>query len=439
MQHLPSIEQLYKLYSKQYIVSTDTRNIVPNSMFFALKGANFNGNTFALKAINIGAACAIVDEDITTDDERVFRVENVLETLQQLANYHRKQLDIPFIAIGGSNGKTTTKELLNSVLSQKFTTYATKGNLNNHIGVPLTLLAIKPDVEMAIIEMGTNQPGDMEELCTITEPNYGITTNIGKEHLEGFGSLEGVAKEESVLYLHLMKNNGLAFVNANDEWLTRMASRLERVYKYAYNTTDKKIVNADYIGDLITANPFIECTLPNIKEKVKAQLSGEFNFQNIMVASAIGSYFGVDGEQIKMGIENYAPTNNRSQVVVKGSNTLYMDCYNANPSSMEVALKNFASFAHPNKIVVLGDMFELGEFANAEHKATAELCKTLGFETIYTVGQLFTPHARIMNAKTFETSSELAEHFKQHPPKDAYILFKASRGIALEKATEGIV
>ncbi len=438
MQQLSSIEQLYRLYSQQYRVCTDTRNILPNSIFFALKGANFNGNAFAVEALNKGAAYAIVDEGINTTNDRVLRVQNVLQTLQQLANYHRKQLSIPFIAIGGSNGKTTTKELLNSVLSQKFTTYATKGNLNNHIGVPLTLLAIKPDVEMAIIEMGTNQPGDMEELCNIAEPDYGITTNIGKEHLEGFGSLEGVAKEESVLYLHLMKNGGLAFVNANDEWLTRMASRLEKVYKYGYNTTDKKIVNADYIGELITANPFIECKLPNINEKVKAQLSGEFNFQNIIAAAAIGNYFEVGGEQIKTGIESYAPTNNRSQVVVKGSNTLYMDCYNANPSSMEVALKNFASFEHKNKIVVLGDMFELGEFAEAEHKAIMELCRELGFENVYTVGELFTPYADIVKAKTFKTSTELAENFKQHPLKDTYILFKASRGIALEKAVEGI-
>lgn len=438
MQPLAQIQELYKLYSSNYLVCTDTRNILANSIFFALKGANFNGNTFALDALKNGAAYAVVDEDIITDDNRVFKVDNVLKILQQLANYHRKQLKIPFIAIGGSNGKTTTKELLNAVLSQKYKTYATKGNLNNHIGVPLTLLAIQPDVEMAIIEMGTNQPGDMEELCTITEPNYGITTNIGKEHLEGFGSLEGVAKEESVLYLHLMKNNGLAFVNANDEWLTRMASRLEKVYKYGYNTTDKKIVNADYIGELITANPFVECTLPDVAGNVKAQISGEFNFENIMVAAAIGNYFGVDGEQIKGSIEGYVPTNNRSQVIIKGSNTLYMDCYNANPTSMEVALKNFASFNHPNKIIVLGDMFELGEFASAEHKATAELCKILCFKTIYTVGKLFIPHTEIMSAKNFETSSDLAEYFRQNPPKNTYILFKASRGIALEKAAEGL-
>lgn len=438
MQKLSSIEQLYQLYRKHYSVCTDTRNIVPLSIFFALKGANFNGNKFALDALKKGAAYAIVGEDIEETDERVFKVDSVLGTLQQLANYHRKQLDIPFIAIGGSNGKTTTKELLNSVLSQKYKTYATKGNLNNHIGVPLTLLAIQPDVEMAIIEMGTNQPGDMEELCSITEPNYGITTNIGKEHLEGFGSLEGVAKEESVLYLHLMQNGELAFVNANDEWLTRMAARLQKVYKYGYNTTEKKIINADYIGELITANPFIECRLPNVDGIVKAQLSGEFNFENIMVAAAIGNYFEVEGEQIKKGIESYTPTNNRSQVVVKGNNTLYLDCYNANPSSMEVALKNFASFEHPNKIVVLGDMFELGEFAAAEHKATIELCHKLGFKTVYTVGKLFTPYAETINAIPFETSSELAEHFKQHQPQNSYILFKASRGIALEKAVEGL-
>ncbi len=438
MQHLPSIKHLYTLYTQQYLVCTDTRNITPNSIFFALKGDSFNGNLFALDALKKGAAYAIVDEDINTTDARIFRVNNAIEALQQLANYHRKQLKIPFIAIGGSNGKTTTKELLHSVLSQKYTTYATQGNLNNHIGMPLTLLAIQPDVQMAIIEMGTNQPGDMEELCTIAQPNYGITTNIGKEHLEGFGNLEGVAKEESVLYLHLMKNKGLAFVNANDEWLTRMAARLNEVYKYGYNTKDKKIVNADYIGGLSEANPFIECTLPNSEGKVKAQLSGEFNFENIMAAAAIGAYFGVGGEQIKHGIESYVPTNNRSQVVVKGSNTLYMDCYNANPSSMEVALKNFASFVHPNKIVVVGDMFELGDFANAEHKAIAALCKKLGFETIYAVGELFVPHKRIMNAKTFETSEVLAQHFKKHLPTNAYILFKASRGIALEKAAEGL-
>lgn len=439
MQLLNTIEQLYALYTQSYTVCTDTRNILPNSIFFALKGANFNGNTFALDALKNGAAYAVVDEDINTTDERVYKVENVLHTLQQLATYHRQQLSIPFIAIGGSNGKTTTKELLLAVLAKKYRTYATKGNLNNHIGVPLTLLAIKPDVEMAVIEMGTNQPGDMEELCTITQPNYGITTNIGKEHLAGFGSMEAIAKEESILYLHLLKNNGLAFVNANDEWLCRMASRLERVYKYGYTSADKEVFSADYTGRLLQANPNIHCQLPDTEGETIAQLSGEYNFENIMAAAAIGHYFAVDAAMIQEAVAGYAPTNNRSQIVVKGSNTLYMDCYNANPSSMEVALKNFAAYQVPNKVVVMGDMLELGSFAPAEHEAMARLCNQLGFETVYCVGPLFAPYASLMNARAFENSEALKQHFIQHPLQNSYILFKASRGIALEKAAEAVV
>lgn len=439
MQALASIEQLYALYTQNYTVCTDTRNILPQSIFFALKGANFNGNTFALEALKSGAAFAVVDEDIEGGDHRVYKVANVLQTLQQLANYHRRQLQIPFIAIGGSNGKTTTKELLNAVLGKKYRTHATKGNLNNHIGVPLTLLSITPDIEMAVIEMGTNQPGDMEELCTIAEPDYGITTNIGKEHLAGFGSMEAVAKEESVLYLHLLNSNGLAFVNANDEWLCRMAARLPRVYKYGYNTAIKNVFSADYMGQLIDANPNITCTLPHTQGTTRAQLSGQYNFENIMAAAAIGHYFKVDAGDIQAAIEGYAPTNNRSQIVVKGTNTLYMDCYNANPSSMEVALKNFAAYQVPNKIVVVGDMLELGEFAPNEHKAIAELCLELGFETIYCVGPLFAPHAHLMNALPFENAEALKQHFIQQPPQNSYLLFKASRGIALEKAAEAVV
>jgi UDP-N-acetylmuramoyl-tripeptide--D-alanyl-D-alanine ligase len=437
MQTLQSIEQLYQMYTTGFVACTDTRNIIEGSIFFALKGGNFNGNLFALDALEKGAAFAIVDEDINTPDNRVYKTADVLQTLQQLANHHRTQLNIPVIAIGGSNGKTTTKELLSAVLGKKFRTHATRGNLNNHIGLPLTLLEVKPGTEMMVLEMGTNQPGDMEQLCAIGNPNFGITTNIGKEHLEGFGSLEGVAKEESVLYLHLLKNNGLAFVNANDEWLMRMASRLEKIYKYGYNTPEHKITNVDYMGQLLTANPFIEAKIEGTE--IKAQLSGEYNFQNIMAAAAIGNYFGVDANQIKEAIEGYAPTNNRSQVVQKGTNVLYMDCYNANPSSMEVALRNFAAFTTPNKIVVIGDMLELGEFAPAEHQAMANLCAGLGFDTVYFVGPIFAPYAAIAKATHFENSAQLKEHFVQNPPQNSYLLFKASRGIALEKAAEGVV
>jgi UDP-N-acetylmuramoyl-tripeptide--D-alanyl-D-alanine ligase len=437
MQTLQTIEQLYHLYTKGFVACTDTRNIIEGSLFFALKGGNFNGNLFALEALEKGAAFAIVDEEINTTDNRVYKTANVLQTLQQLAHYHRLQLNIPIIAIGGSNGKTTTKELLSAVLGKKFKTHATRGNLNNHIGLPLTLLEVKPDIEMVVLEMGTNQPGDMEQLCAIAAPSFGITTNIGKEHLEGFGSLEGVAKEESILYLHLLKNNGLAFVNANDEWLVRMAARLEKVYKYGYDSPERKISNADYKGILLNANPFIDATLEGVE--IKAQLSGEYNFQNIMAAAAIGNYFGVDSHKIKEAIEGYAPTNNRSQVVQKGNNVLYMDCYNANPSSMEVALRNFAAFTVPNKIVVMGDMLELGNFAPAEHEAMATLCAQLAFDKVYFVGPIFAPYAPIAHALHFETSAQLKEHFLQQPPQNSYLLFKASRGIALEKAAEGVV
>lgn len=439
MQQIPTIEWLYKQYiDNGAVISTDTRSIQPGSIYFALKGANFNGNTFAAQALANGAILAIVDEDPGTNDNRIYYTPDALAALQQLATYHRRQLTAPVIAIGGSNGKTTTKELLYAVLGKKFATHATKGNLNNHIGVPLTLLSVPATAEMVIIEMGTNQPGDMAQLCAIAEPSHGIITNIGKEHLELLGDIEGVAKEESVLYQYLQQNGGVAFVNNNDDWLEKMGARLQNTRTYGFDTPEKQ-PNANYKGVLLNANPAITCLLPANTQEVKAHLSGAYNFQNILAAAAIGDYFGVSAIQIQEAVEGYEPTNNRSQIVMRGSNTLYMDCYNANPSSMEAALRNFATFAVPNKIVVLGDMFELGSHAPQEHQNMAALCVELGFEHIFCVGPLFAAHATSMKAMAFETSAQLKEYFLQHPPQNSYLLFKASRGIALEKAAEGIV
>lgn len=438
MQQIPSIQWLYQQYLLSGTVSTDTRNIQPGSIFFALKGANFNGNSFALQALENGAALAIVDEPQTTDSDRIWHTKDALATLQQLATYHRGQLTAPVIAIGGSNGKTTTKELLNAVLSKKYATYATKGNLNNHIGVPLTLLATPVNAEMVVIEMGTNQPGDMEQLCAIVHPSHGVITNIGKEHLELLGNLEGVAKEESVLYQYLQQNEGVAFVNNNDEWLEKMGSRLPNAITYGFDTTEKQL-NAHYKGVLMEANPKIIAKLPEEGEAIVAHLSGAYNFQNILAAAAIGDYFEVSAAQISEAVQGYEPTNNRSQIVKRGSKTLYMDCYNANPSSMEAALRNFASYTVPNKIVVLGDMYELGSYAAQEHQNIAELCVALGFEKIYTVGPSFAVHADVMKAQSFETALQLKEYFIQQPPQNSYLLFKASRGIKLEIAAEAIV
>ncbi|MFM9945313.1 MAG: UDP-N-acetylmuramoyl-tripeptide--D-alanyl-D-alanine ligase [Bacteroidia bacterium] len=427
------IEQLHQYYTESnYTVSTDTRKIEPGSMFFALKGENFDANTFAKHALEKGAKWAVIDNPEFEQSAGTILVDDVLKTLQDLANYHRHQLKIPFIGIGGSNGKTTTKELVHSVLSQKFKTISTPGNYNNHIGVPLTILGIKPGTEMAVIELGANKIGDIEELCQIAEPDFGLITNIGKEHLEGFGSLEGVAKAESELYYHLLKSGGLAFVNKDDEWLIRMASRLTKVHGYSC-----KDALAETYCKLIEDFPTIEFEFENLK--MSSQLSGSYNFENIMAAVGIGQFFGVPADLIKKGIEIYVPKNKRSQIITQGSTMIFLDAYNANPSSMEKALENFARFNFPKKIAVLGDMFEMGEHAEHEHELIYNYAVSLNFDHLFVAGEHFKKQALANGKDGFETAKEINVLLKDLNLKDTAIFIKGSRGMAMENVMEGII
>ena len=430
---MASIHELYQLYIEcNYTVGSDTRKIEPNSIFFALKGANFNANAFARQAIEGGAKWAIIDEPEFEITGRTILVDDCLKTLQKLANHHRHQLKIPFIGIGGSNGKTTTKELVHSVLSQRYKTISTPGNFNNHIGVPLTILGIKPDTEMAVIELGANQIGDIEELCKIAEPDYGLITNIGKEHLEGFGSLEGVAKAESELYYHLLKSNGLAFVNLDDDWLTRMASRLTNVQWYA-TKTEKATTYCHLVKDF----PNIEFTYNSLP--INSLLSGSYNFENIMAAVAIGQYFEVSDQLIKQGIESYVPKNKRSQVITVGSTMIFLDAYNANPSSMEKALENFARFDFPKKIALLGDMFEMGTHAEPEHKLIYDYANSLNFDHLYVAGEHFKKQALANNKNGYNTAEEINVLLKTINLDHTAIFIKGSRGMAMENSLKGII
>jgi UDP-N-acetylmuramoyl-tripeptide--D-alanyl-D-alanine ligase len=430
---MSSIQEIYEIFINcNYTVCTDTRKIESGCLFFALKGDNFDANEFAAQALEKGAGYAIIDNQKFTTLPGTILVEDTLKCLQDLANFHRHQLNIPFIGIGGSNGKTTTKELLHSVLSQKFKTISTPGNYNNHIGVPLTILGIKPDTEMAVIELGANKIGDIEELCQIAEPNYGMITNIGKEHLEGFGSLEGVAKAESELYYHLLKSDGLAFVNQDDEWLSRMASRLKNITWYSY-----KNQSAQTFAKLNHDFPNIEFSFQG--KTINSQLSGTYNFENILAAVAIGSHFGLSPDQIKAGIEHYIPSNKRSQILTSNTTMVFLDAYNANPSSMEKALENFARFNFPKKIAVLGDMFEMGEHAEQEHKLIYELGLNLAFDKLFVAGEHFKKQALSHGNDGFDSAAQINEILKHENLENTAIFIKGSRGMAMEKVLSGII
>ena len=411
-----TIENLHTLFLKHQLIDTDTRKIRRNSLFFALKGDNFNGNKFANEALNKGASYAIIDEAEYNGDHTIL-VENVLNTLQQLANFHRKQLNIPIISLTGSNGKTTTKELINAVLSKKYKTSATTGNLNNHIGVPLTLLSMTSETEIGIVEMGANHLKEIQLLCKIAEPNFGYITNFGKAHLEGFGSVEGVVKAKSELYDFLRNNGAKAFVNSDDVKQVQQSKGIEII---TFN--NEKI-------QFIEANPFV--TVQFKKTLIKSQLIGKYNYQNIAAAIAIGNYFNVEVNEIKDAIENYIPSNNRSQIIQKGTNKIILDAYNANPSSMQAALENFKQLEDSSKIVFLGDMFELGNESTLEHQKIAELATSFHFKEVYLIGKAFST-TNVKNAFIYD-SFEAFKTSKMNPILNATILIKGSRGMALER------
>jgi len=411
-----TIENLHTLFLKHQLIDTDTRKIRRNSLFFALKGDNFNGNKFANEALNKGASYAIIDEAEYNGDHTIL-VENVLNTLQQLANFHRKQLNIPIISLTGSNGKTTTKELINAVLSKKYKTSATTGNLNNHIGVPLTLLSMTSETEIGIVEMGANHLKEIQLLCKIAEPNFGYITNFGKAHLEGFGSVEGVVKAKSELYDFLRNNGAKAFVNSDDVKQVQQSKGIEII---TFN--NEKI-------QFIEANPFV--TVQFKKTLIKSQLIGKYNYQNIAAAIAIGNYFNVEVNEMKDAIENYIPSNNRSQIIQKGTNKIILDAYNANPSSMQAALENFKQLEDSSKIVFLGDMFELGNESSLEHQKIAELATSFHFKEVYLIGKAFST-TNVKNAFIY-VSFEAFKTSKMNPILNATILIKGSRGMALER------
>lgn len=431
-----SIEQLYAIYRQHPVVSTDTRQLPEGCLFFALKGEKFDANTFAAQALENGAAFVVIDNPDCQTSERCLLVPNVLEALQQLANYHRKQFDIPVIGIGGSNGKTTTKELVSSVLSSHYPCHFTKGNLNNHIGVPLTLLSMPMNTEVAVIEMGTNQPGDVRDLCRIALPTHGLLTNIGKEHLEGFGSLAGVKKAEGELFDFLRDNHGCVFINLSEKYLPTMAKRNRM--KVGYMRASELIPENGLIEvQQLASMPFVQAAFlsdDGPRVEVETQLFGNHNFNNVMTAIALGVYFKVPARKIKAALENYAPSNNRSQRIQRGTTTILLDAYNANPSSMKPALESLRAMPAKRKIAIMGDMLELGHDSLKEHEAILRFAARQKIDQIVLVGSEFghTDFARY-NALHFPDNTAAKAWYNAQNLDETLILIKGSRGIRLEK------
>ncbi len=428
-----NIKDLYKIFlQNNQRVTTDSRKVPQGAIFFGLKGEKFDGNAFAQQALDAGASVAVIDNPEYQIPGKTILVDDSLKTLQQLATYHRKQLNIPVFALTGTAGKTTTKELIKAVLSKKFKTFGTTGNLNNHIGVPLTLLQIPPGAQIAVIEMGASVPGDIELLCQIAQPNYGLITNIGTAHIQGFGSRQVLIQTKTALYRYLEQTGGLIFLNSDDKLLTSLTSH-PRIYTYGTKP------DADTYGYSLGLNPFLSVSFRQ-KDKtlnlINSQLFGEYNLYNILAAVAAGQFFDVPDQQIKNAIEAYKPENQRSQIFKTDKNTLILDLYNANPTSMSKALESFAKIQAKDKVLILGDMLELGPIELQEHEKILNLAQQLGFEQIYLVGGIFGK----VNKKYphFKTSGELRNYLLQNPLTGKYILLKASRGIHLENVIDAL-
>lgn len=424
---MQALQQVYQLYRDGAGICTDTRKVQEGDIFFALKGPNFNGNLFATKALKADAALAVVDEDVDAGDQYV-KVPNVLTFLQELARHHRRQLDIPVIGIAGSNGKTTTKELIRAVLETTFKTFATPGNFNNEIGVPLALLMITPDTEAAVIEMGARHVGEIRELCEIAEPNIGLVTNVGKDHIETFGSMENTRKTNAELYGFLAETDGLVMVNVAHADLVHEALVSKRVLLYGES-------DADFTGRIEVAFPFLKLHVAGNEGdmEIQTQLVGKYNFENVMAAVTIGRILEIPDSLIQQSIEAYAPSNNRSQLLKRGSNTFIMDAYNANPSSMEEALKSFDELQADNKVAILGDMLELGATSRDEHELIAQKLTAMNLQQVVLIGQEFGAVKDQVPCLHFNTSEEAHQWFMQQSFDDTLFLLKGSRGIALEK------
>ena len=421
------IQQLYNRYLEKINICTDTRKITDGCIFFALKGPNFNGNEFAKEAIEKGASFAIIDDALYAIDDRYIIVKDVLTTLQELARFHRKKLKSKIIGITGSNGKTTSKELCLQVLKKKYITMATSGNLNNHIGVPLSILSIGTDTEIAIIEMGANHINEIEFLCGIAQPDYGIITNVGKAHLEGFGSLEGVLQAKTELYRYLATKDAPVFVKDNDYVLIDKIPKECPIIRYG------ELKDSKYIIKFNGAQPFVMVSFN--ETQIQSQLIGDFNFDNIALSIAIGIEFGIETIDIKEAIENYVASNNRSQIIKTNANTILLDAYNSNPMSLEKAIQNLDNIKHENKVMILGDMFELGEETIIEHKKIIAQCLNSGVSHVYLVGKIFNA---VNNTKytSFDNTIDLIELLNTQAIKDAFILIKGSRGMKLEKVVD---
>ncbi len=422
---LTTIPALYRIYQQYPSVQTDTRKLKQGDIFWALKGPNFNGNQFALQALEQGAAYAVVDEDVAPGNNRVLLVTDGLTALQQLAKHHRQQLDIPFIAITGSNGKTTTKELVSTVLASHYTTYTTQGNLNNHIGVPLTLLSIQHDAQMAVIEMGANHQKEIAGYCAYTLPTHGIITNCGKAHLEGFGGEEGVRKGKGELYDFLRLHNGAIFLFDDYDYLHTMGQGIGN--QFVYGTQ-----NGQVTGQVTESNPFIHVQVNGIEQPLQTQLVGSYNLPNVLCAVSVGRYFNVPDEKIVSAIEHYQPSNSRSQMVVLGSNNIILDAYNANPSSMKVAIENFARLQATKKVLMLGGMMELGSDSVAEHQQIVHLIQQFSWANVVLVGGDFS-RTHNGNALFMPNAASAKEWFSRQGFEHTHILIKGSRSMQMEK------
>jgi UDP-N-acetylmuramoyl-tripeptide--D-alanyl-D-alanine ligase len=424
-----NLEELYKRFQESTGVSTDTRQIKPGSIFFALRGDRFNANEFAHQALDKGAILSVIDDAKIPSHPNLILVNDALQTLQQLARHHRAQLTIPVVGLTGSNGKTTSKELVSAVLQQKFKTYATKGNLNNHIGVPLTILSIDRSIEMAVVEMGANHVGEIALLCSIANPTHGFITNIGKAHIGTFGGFDNIVRAKSELYQHLLSTNGTVFINSQNPLLANMAKRFKNPVMYPSP--------GDFIQcSLTSADPFVQYR-SETGDEVQTHLIGGYNFENIATALCVGKFFGVDPAKANEAIASYLPTNMRSQVVTKGSNTIILDAYNANPTSMQAAIENLAAMKAPRKVLILGDMFELESEAEKEHQALGKLIQQKGFNEVYLCGKMMKiAQVEIPSAKQFGTREDLIHELKANTFTDATILVKASRGVGLEAVVD---
>jgi len=425
------IEKLYELYQQHPSVQTDSRKLKPGDLFFALKGENFNGNAFAKQATDMGAAYAVIDEKDFEIPGKTILVENVLFTLQELAKQHRQQFSMPFFAITGSNGKTTTKELIHAVLSSTYKTYTTEGNLNNHIGIPLTILKIKKDAEIAVIEMGANHLREIEGYCKYTLPTHGLITNCGKAHLEGFGSEENVRKAKGELFDHLRTlTHGYAFVMWDYDYLRKMSKGISGIIKYGTEENDH------IIGKVLRNEPFLEVEITQGLDNkiISTQLIGEYNLPNVLAAVTAGKFFEVPENKIRSAIENYTPSNSRSQLIEKGTNKIILDAYNANPSSMKLAIENFVKLHTDKKVLMLGAMAELGKESLQEHESIVNLIRQNKWYDVILVGGDFLKISHPY--KKFVNSKEAGEWLRQQKFENSFFLIKGSRSTQMEKVLD---